>query len=295
MTPKASGDWWKQGSFSGSWTFATGCRHSALPPERRRAGCANCWACKFVQNGRFARVHSGETGVVQPYHKIIEHPERLEKPLKRRKPSVFTNIYVEWTDLREEYLAEVLHVIERCQQHVFVLLTKEPKLAVKMFHYLQEEYCTWKSPEGETGIDMPENLILLASAWDQASTDEACAAFAELPVLWGLHMEPCLAPVDLRAENIGWCMRHGTVSTDVQPACDCVWEVREQSPLEPRKGSKPCWIVVGSENGPGARPFDLQWARYIQAQCKAVGIPYWFKGAWKQDVPEDMIVREVPW
>jgi protein gp37 len=289
MSKKDSGDWWKQGSFNGCWTFGTGCKHSALPPEKRRPGCAHCWACEFVKNGRMARVHSGETGVVAPYHKIIEHPERLEKPLKRKKRSVFTNIYVEWTDVREEYMREVLSVIERCPQHVFVLVTKEPEKAVGLFSRLMADYVTWESPERTTGVSVPENVILLASVWDQASTDEACAAFALSPVLWGLHVEPCLASVAIPRQAITAYLvsNDGRIVYRDDPGMASVGGVWH------RPGC--CWVVVGSENGPRARPFDLRWARDIQHQCKMAGVPYWFKNAHKQDVPEGMIVREVPW
>lgn len=37
------------------------------------------------------------------------------------------------------------------------------------------------------------------------------------------------------------------------------------------------WIVVGGESGPGARPFDVQWARDTILQCKAAGIPVFVK------------------
>lgn len=80
------------------------------------------------------------------------------------------------------------------------------------------------------------------------------------------------------------------------------------------------WIIVGGESGPGARPFDLQWARDTIAQCKAAGVPVFVKqlGAYpvaQRDVngkvltklfqlnkkggditewPEDLRVREYP-
>ena len=37
------------------------------------------------------------------------------------------------------------------------------------------------------------------------------------------------------------------------------------------------WVVVGGESGPGARPFDLDWARSIRDQCKAAGTKYFLK------------------
>ena len=32
------------------------------------------------------------------------------------------------------------------------------------------------------------------------------------------------------------------------------------------------WIIVGGESGPGARPFDIDWARSIVEQCRTAGV-----------------------
>ena len=32
------------------------------------------------------------------------------------------------------------------------------------------------------------------------------------------------------------------------------------------------WIIVGGESGPGARPFDIQWARDTIGQCRDAGV-----------------------
>lgn len=37
------------------------------------------------------------------------------------------------------------------------------------------------------------------------------------------------------------------------------------------------WVIVGGESGPGARPFDIQWARSVIAQCKAASVPVFVK------------------
>jgi hypothetical protein len=37
------------------------------------------------------------------------------------------------------------------------------------------------------------------------------------------------------------------------------------------------WIIVGGESGPGARPFDTQWARNTVEQCKAAGVACFVK------------------
>ena len=37
------------------------------------------------------------------------------------------------------------------------------------------------------------------------------------------------------------------------------------------------WIIVGGESGPGARPFDVAWARSTIAQCQAAGVACFVK------------------
>ena len=69
------------------------------------------------------------------------------------------------------------------------------------------------------------------------------------------------------------------------------------------------WIIVGGESGPGARPFDLAWARSVVAQCHAAGAWTFVKqlgakpiglklmdrkgGDWSE-WPVDLRVREFP-
>ena len=37
------------------------------------------------------------------------------------------------------------------------------------------------------------------------------------------------------------------------------------------------WVIVGGESGPRHRPFDLAWARILQRECDAAGVPFFFK------------------
>ena len=37
------------------------------------------------------------------------------------------------------------------------------------------------------------------------------------------------------------------------------------------------WVIVGGESGPGARRFDLAWARSIVRQCRDAGVPVFVK------------------
>ena len=37
------------------------------------------------------------------------------------------------------------------------------------------------------------------------------------------------------------------------------------------------WVIVGGESGPGARPMDPAWAVEVRDQCRAAGVPFFFK------------------
>lgn len=37
------------------------------------------------------------------------------------------------------------------------------------------------------------------------------------------------------------------------------------------------WVIVGGESGRGARPMDKAWVTSIQRQCRAQGVPFFFK------------------
>ena len=55
------------------------------------------------------------------------------------------------------------------------------------------------------------------------------------------------------------------------------------------------WIIVGGETGPGARPMNPDWARDVRDQCKAAGVPFFFKQmAGKAPIPDDLMIREWP-
>lgn len=37
------------------------------------------------------------------------------------------------------------------------------------------------------------------------------------------------------------------------------------------------WVIAGGESGPHHRPMDINWARSIRDDCRAVGVPFFFK------------------
>jgi protein gp37 len=91
-----------------------------------------------------------------------------------------------------------------------------------------------------------------------------------------LSCEPLLGPIDLTLDGLvcGPCPRCIDRAPDWETnvvecrACDCTGKGNEWA-ID--------WIIVGGESGPGARPFDVTWARSIVQQCRAAGVAVFVK------------------
>ncbi len=47
------------------------------------------------------------------------------------------------------------------------------------------------------------------------------------------------------------------------------------------------WLIIGGESGPGARPFDIEWARSVVGQCKAAGVACFVKQLGKRPYSDE--------
>jgi len=201
----------------------------------------------------------------------------LEAPLHWRKPQVIAvSLMGDWCheNLPDEARDRIFAVMALCPQHTFITLTKRWQGQTEYFHRViveDGEDCDtrFRVLEQARGLRSPHlnsderrvlmkqwqwplpNVILGASAWDQASADEAWRWLSQTPAARRLLcLEPLLGPVDLRQhlggpDADGRCLRY--------------------------------WVIVGAETGPGARPCEWGWIRSVVQQCKAAGVPVWVK------------------
>lgn len=220
------------------WNPTVGC-------SRVSAGCENCYAIAVARRN-MAPAHRGLTKWRDPAStrpgsdwtgEVRTLPERLEQPLRWRKPRrIFVN---SMSDLFHpavplSFIAEVWGVMQQCERHTFLVLTKRPERAVAFFDWLDEggeiDYRSRPLPNVHLGV----------SAEDQATWDERVPLLFECPasVRW-VSCEPLLGPIDPRTP---WL--EGKADRDLE------------------------WIVIGGESGPGARPCDVEWIRGImQRSC----------------------------
>ena len=275
-----------------AWTDATwnplrGC-------SRVSEGCRNCYAERMA--ARFskeiqAQGSEGKFMKPLPYHglatmtkdgprwtgevRFIE--KMLDAPLHWKKPRrIFVNSTSDLfhKEVSNEWLDRIFAVMALAPRHTFQILTKRAERMLDYFQTDPYQRILAASNEFDGKRDRParehvisdpnvvpwKHVYLGVSVENQAAADERIPLLLQTPaaVRW-ISAEPLLGPLDLsQFLPGGWgCSGSGSiVSLD--------------------------WVVVGGESGPGARPFDLAWARSIRDQCKASGTACFVKqiGAW---------------
>lgn len=271
-----------------TWNPAVGC-------SRVSAGCENCYAETFVHRG-LTEAHRGLTvlGKHGPrWNGTVRFlPDRLETPLRWKKPRrVFVNSLSDLFHeaLTNEEIAAVFGVMAACPQHTFQVLTKRARRMREWFAWIAGDGRLDPPPTfvAETcaenlcvEIDRLEppwplaNVHLGVSVENQATADERIPALLATPAaVRFVSYEPALSGVSFRCIGYGPSNRGFVDALTGETECA---EVRGRphaaAPL-PRLD----WIIVGGESGPGARPFDLAWARSVIAQCRAAGVPVFVK------------------
>ncbi len=260
-----------------TWNPITGCSPIS-------EGCQNCYAAAI--NKRF---HLPQ--------KIQFHSERLEEPLKRKKPSMIftgsmTDIFHE--DVPDEWIGQISRITIASRQHTFQILTKRIDRA-------HDFYGKW-SRSGVYGfsdnvwlgvtIEHPDYL------WRAKKLFQIPAAvrFVSLePLLWETRLAPEMYEISDADEDsppgmtLCACGRHWEFGYGISSYRNYLCGGID-------------WVIVGAETGPGRRPCKLEWVRSIINQCHAAGVPCFVKqieidGKISHDMnewPEDLRVRQWP-
>lgn len=236
-------------------------------------------------------------------------PEHLADPLRWKRPRrVFVNSMSDLfhEQLPMETIARVFAVMALCPAHTFQILTKRPKrmrgLLCSELFWQDVDRAISTTPFGphepasqKSRIDRALDLLmeiverralpnahLGVSVGCQSEADEMIPALLDTPAAarW-VSQEPQHGPVVYRDEwlHIGRCRAVGPAPERFRCGMPAGHEGDDGHPhtaLVPTGApwfGRPAldWIVVGGESGPGARPFDLAWARSTIAQCKEAG------------------------
>lgn len=192
-----------------TWNPASGC--TKISP-----GCDNCYAERFAERWRGIPNHPYEFGF-----DLRLHPERLEQPLKLKKPSfIFVNSMSDLfhKDIPFEYIDRVFDTMERASWHIFQVLTKRSSILKK---YVNNRYKNRSAPAHIwLGVSL-ENSKQLSRVAHLRSAN-ATTRF--------LSIEPLLGPINnIELADIDWVIVGGESGPRHRPMeQDWVRSVRDQ-------------------------------------------------------------------
>jgi len=174
---------------------------------------------------------------------VMIHPERLDDPLHWKKPRrVFVN---SMSDLfhpavPDEFIDRVGQTISRCKvPHMFIVLTKRSGR--------MREYFTDRG-------NFAKNVFLGVSVEDNNQLWRVVDLLQTPAAVRFVSVEPMLGPVDLGN-----------------------FLCKDYSEGRLTLGRYLDWVIAGCESGPGARPFEMDWARDLRDQCVSANVPFFFK------------------
>mgnify|MGYP000954872147 CR=1 FL=1 len=228
---------------------------------------------------------------------VMTHEDRLLEPLSWRRPSkVFVNSMSDLfhEDVPDEFIDQVFAVMARAKQHTFQILTKR---AGRMREYMTHPDTPWRiaceaerlnwSEDAADDVDMSDvslegwplpNVWLGVSVEDQQRADDRIPLLLQTPAaVRFISAEPLLERIDLETVPIP---APGAVVYGLRGVAQPLAE-KDTEPDDwkywTRHSAKLDWVIVGGESGPGARCFDVAWARAIVRQCQAAGVPVFLK------------------
>ena len=272
-----------------TWNPVTGCTPVS-------AGCDNCYAARYAKRrmGDFGTRYmllTGEELGARKFSEIRPHPNRLDIPLRWRKPR---RIFVcSMGDLFHESVPTdfqelVFRTMISASQHVFQVLTKRAFAMQAAIPVIMHRIC------GPHWV-MPKNIWLGVTAENQATADERIPLLLKTPAaVRFVSVEPMLGPIMIDT---------------------FLGDLPEDNEGAPYPG-KLDWVICGGESGPNARPCYIKWIESIVSQCKSSGTPCHVKqlGAYPvwagtetrpiapargkcnypEEWPEGLRVREIP-
>ncbi|HVW08372.1 MAG TPA: DUF5131 family protein [Bryobacteraceae bacterium] len=297
-----------------TWNPVEGC---TMAKGSEAGGCLNCYAARAALRRPASGLSimrpsgprwTGKVGLVE---------RRLTDPLHWRKPQrIFVNSMSDLFHeaLPDKAIDRVFAVMALCPQHTFQVLTKRPE---RMLQWMSDiptwpTEVTRETTAGEFASDHTKRIELTGGSimgikgpaclpfWPLpnvhlgVSVEDQKTADARIPLLLQtpaakrfISYEPALAAVDFtricllpqthgsHRAGVHVDALHGTyVESGMVYKGD--WDVDGPSPPDSER-QRLDQIIIGGESGPGARPFDIEWARNTIEQCKAAGVACFVK------------------
>ena len=258
------------------------------------AGCSWCSpGCDHCYAERWAERLSRNPAVQRKYEGLVDDRGRwtgrvnfdlaaFDKLPKRTPRNVFVasmgDVFHE--KIPQDWIDQIWNMMSLCPQHRFLVLTKRP---ARMRAALDDLKRRWKSEVFGPVVDgfpvwPPANVWLGVTVCNQAEADEKIPELLATPAIGRfVSVEPMLGQIcldDLGEKN--W----------LEPECwgDCNCDALFGfDPGCRRNGGdghlirKIDWVICGGETGADARRPDCRWVKDLRDQCRAAGVPFFFK------------------
>lgn len=284
-----------------SWPVVNGCRRIS-PGCGGATGVGGCYAERLVSTrlrktpkygglATFGEHGPRWTGESRLWGKDVDMPLRLKKPSMIFVADMGDLFYDE---VSNEEIALIFCVMGAAKRHTFQVLTKRPRRMRDWFSWLDgrmEEVRLEVPNEPEVGL-ASEALIRAArkvSAPGHHGVPNFIPHKWPLPNVWlGVSVEsqkyaderiPLLlqTPARLHFVSAEPLLERISLSRWLKPGSVCECDPTSKASERCGHGWFRChlglrrlgWVIVGGESGPGARHFDIDWARTLRDQVNA--------------------------
>lgn len=247
------------------WNPTLGCSPAK---GSEQGGCKHCYAQRSVHvrsgnpNAKIKAANEGLTVITSNgpvwNGKVRLLPDRLDVPLRKQKPTrYFVNSLSDLfhRQIPREFVDRVFAVMALCQEHTFLVLTKQ---AERML-----EYCSQLCDR-----EVPVSLAIVRTPWwdgphitlGAVGAIEDRISYGPLPNVWfGVSVEnkANLHRIDTLRKTPA-----GKRFVSFEPLLEDLGELNlfgiDQA-------------IFGGESGPGARPCSVSWIRSGVSQCRPQG------------------------
>ena len=234
------------------WTKALSLVEGCTPVSE---ACDNCWLAGMSH--RFQHEWKDGTPVTENgkfYGQIAIREDRLDIPLKTRKPQVFAV----WSDLFHEkvpdtFIEKAYEVMLDAEKHTYLILTKRPERLYQFY---------------DAHRDAVQFFNGIGKIWhgttveNQEQADKRIPELLKVPGKKFLSVEPMLGEIDIRKY---------LYPPECQRCCggECADCGHERRPISQ--------VICGGETGHNARPCHPDWVRRLRDQCAEASVPFFFK------------------
>jgi len=176
-----------------TWNPSTGC-------SKISSGCQNCYAEVMSR-----RLQAMNTPGYEAGFQLSLHPERLNEPLWRKKPTVYfvnsmSDLFHE--DISDEFIDSVFEIINQTPHHTYQVLTKR---AHRLPSYFSNRIC-------------PQNVWLGVTVEDKKTKDRIAHLKKVKATVRFISMEPLLEDLgSLNLQKIQWVIVGGESGSRARP------------------------------------------------------------------------------